>query len=153
MNIFVLHKNPTTAAEMACDKHVVKMILESAQMLCTVAHAQGHSAPYRAAFKHHPCTIWVGKSKQNWDWLISHALGLCAEYTKRYGKVHKSQQHIEWCSSLSIGLPSAGLLPFAQAMPLQYKNPCAVTAYRAYYRGEKARFATWKTQTPKWWNL
>ena len=151
MNIFVLHNNPTTAAQHACDKHVVKMILESAQMLCTVAHANNFAAPYKAGFKHHPCTIWVGQTKQNWDWLIDHALALCAEYTKRYGKVHKSQQHIEWCQSLPIDLPDTGLTPFAQAMPEQYKNPCAVTAYRAYYHGEKARFATWKTKAPDWW--
>ena len=48
MNIFVLHKNPIEAAKMACDKHVVKMILETAQMLCTVAHAHGFEAQYRA---------------------------------------------------------------------------------------------------------
>ena len=151
MNIFVLHRNPVTAAQMACDKHVIKMILESAQMLCTVAHAHGFEAPYRATHKKHPCTLWAARSKANWQWLIDHAMGLCTEYTKRYGKIHKSQKHIEWCKSLAIRLPSFGLTPFAQAMPEQYKNPCVVKAYRAYYRGEKAAFATWKTQTPKWW--
>ncbi len=153
MNIFVLDSSPTTSAQMQCDKHVVKMILESAQMLCTVAHANGFDAPYKAAFKHHPCTIWVGQTKQNWDWLVEHALALCAEYTERYGKVHKSQKHIEWCRTLSINLPNTGLTPFAQAMPEQYKNPCAVTAYRAYYHGEKARFATWKRNKPNWWTI
>jgi hypothetical protein len=152
MNIFVLDKNPTIAAQMSCDKHVVKMILESAQMLCTVAHAQGFNAPYKATHKKHPCTIWTGKTKQNWDWLINHGLALCAEYTNRYGKVHKSQQHIEWCKSLNIGLPHDGLLPFAQAMPSQYKNKCVVSAYRAYYQGEKAKFAKWKSgKIPNWW--
>ena len=72
MNIFVLDHSPKTSAEMMCDKHVVKMILETAQMLCTVAHNNGHVAPYKAAFKNHPCTLWVGKTRQNWDWLIEH---------------------------------------------------------------------------------
>ena len=153
MNIFVLHNNPTTAAQMACDKHVVKMVLESAQMLCTVAHANGFNAPYRATHKKHPCTLWAAQSKQNWDWLIDHALALCVEYTKRYGKIHKSQQHIEWCQALPIALPTIGQTKFAQAMPDQYKNPCAITAYRAYYHGEKSSFATWKTEVPSWWSL
>ena len=151
MNIFVLHRHPTTAAKMQCDKHVVKMILESAQMLCTVVRVLGIEAPYRATHKNHPCTIWARRTQQNWNWLIEHALALCAEYTKRYGKVHKSQQHIEWCQSLSIKLPTTGLTPFAQAMPDKYKNRCAVKAYRAYYHGEKARFAKWKSGAPKWW--
>ena len=151
MNIFVLHNDPIKAAKSQCDKHVVKMILESAQMLCTVAHNNGFAAPYKAAFKNHPCTLWVGKSKQNWRWLVDHALALCEEYTHRYGKVHKSQKHIEWCSEIPIPLPDNGLTEFAQAMPVQYKNPCAVTAYRAYYHGEKARFASWKANKPCWW--
>ena len=151
MNIFVLHNNPTTAAQYACDTHVVTMILASAQLLCTVVRVLGIEAPYRATHKNHPCTIWARQTQQNWNWLIDHALALCTEYTKRYGKIHKSQKHIEWCQSLSIKLPNTGLTPFAQAMPEQYKNTCAVTAYRAYYHGEKASFATWKTETPYWW--
>ena len=151
MNIFVLHHNPTIAAQMQCDKHVVKMILETAQMLCTIAHAEGFAAPYRATHRNHPCTLWAGQSKQNWDWLIDHGLGLCKEYTKRYGKRHQSRKHIEWCKQLPIPLPDIGLTPFAQAMPAKYKNPCVVTAYRAYYHGEKAGFAKWKTEVPYWW--
>ena len=151
MNIFVLHHNPIIAAQMQCDKHVVKMILETAQMLCTVAHQHGFDAPYKATHKKHPCTLWTAQSKENWDWVINHGLGLCAEYTKRYGRIHKSQQHIEWCQTLSINFLHTGLTQFAQAMPVEYKNPCAVTAYRAYYHGEKAKFATWKTEAPDWW--
>ena len=151
MNIFVLHKNPIEAAKMACDKHVVKMILETAQMLCTVAHAHGFEAQYRATHAKHPCTLWLAKSKENWDWLIEYGLALSAEYTKRYGKVHKSQLVIEWNKKLPIRLPSVGLLPFAQAMPPQYKNDCVVAAYRAYYHGEKSSFATWKSGKPSWW--
>ena len=151
MNIFVLHNDPSTAAQMQCDKHVVKMILETAQMLCTVAHGKDFVAPYKATHKNHPCTLWAALSVQNWNWLVDHGLALCAEYTKRYGKIHKSQQHIEWCQQIPITLPSIGLTPFAQAMPVEYKDSCAVTAYRAYYHGEKARFAKWKTQPPSWW--
>ena len=78
MNIFVLHEQPDVAAQILCDKHVVKMILESAQMLCTVAHNHGYDAPYRRTHPKHPCTLWAGKSQENWDWLISHALAMSA---------------------------------------------------------------------------
>ena len=151
MNIFVVDRDPVVAAQQLCDKHVVKMILETAQMLCTVAHQQGFNAPYKVAHPKHPCTLWAGKSADNWQWLITHGLAMAKEYTRRYGKVHKSEEVIKWCARLPVSFTEKGLTPFAQAMPVEYKNPCPVTAYRAYYHGEKARFATWKSEVPKWW--
>ena len=152
MNIFVLHDNPTKAAQMMCDKHVVKMIIESAQMLCTVANERGHKAPYRTTHKKHPCTLWVGESKQNWCWLIQHLDTLCNEYTRRYGRVHKTQKVLEWIKKTSVNLPSDKLTPFALAMPDKYKTKSAVESYRNYYLGEKAKFAKWKMgNTPNWW--
>lgn len=151
MNIFVLDENPSTAAQMMCDKHVVKMILETAQMMCTVVASYGHDTPYRPTHAKHPCTLWAGQSRSNWGWLVDHGMALCEEYTKRYGKVHKSQRVIEWCAQTHIDLPESPRTPFAQAMPPQYRNKCAVVAYRAYYQGEKAPIATWKTEQPHWW--
>ena len=151
MNIFVVDKDPEVAATMLCDKHIVKMILETAQMMCTVVASYGHETPYRPTHKKHPCTLWAGQSRANWNWLIDHGMAMSEEYTKRYGRVHKSQSVIEWCAMKHIDLPDTSLTPFAQAMPPQYKNTCAVTAYRAYYHGEKSGFATWKTQSPDWW--
>ena len=127
------------------------MILETAQMMCTVVASYGHETPYRPTHKKHPCTLWAGQSRANWNWLIDHGMAMSEEYTKRYGRVHKSQSVIEWCAMKHIDLPDTSLTPFAQAMPPQYKNTCAVTAYRAYYHGEKSGFATWKTQSPDWW--
>jgi hypothetical protein len=149
MNIFVLDKNPHVAAMYACDRHVIKMILESAQMLCSV-QPEG-TAPYKRAFYNHPCTKWVRASSANYDWLIEHARALCAEYSRRYGKVHKSEKAIGWCDANRPKLPDGGLTPFAQAMPEEYKNEDAVKAYRNYYRNDKRRFATWKNVDPPTW--
>ena len=151
MNIFAVDKDPKISAQQLCDKHVVKMILESAQMLCS-AFPNG-DAPYKRAFYNHPCTIWARESQENYEWLLAHAYAMCQEYTRRYGKVHKSIYAIEWCGKnyIKLQLPQKGLTEFAQAMPEQYKNKCSVTAYRSYYNGEKAGFATWKKrETPKW---
>ena len=151
MNIFAVNKDPKISAQQLCDKHVVKMILESAQMLCS-AYPNG-DAPYKRAFYNHPCTIWARESQENYEWLLDHAYAMCQEYTRRYGKVHKSIHAIEWCgkNQAKLELPKKGLTKFAQAMPEQYKNKCSVTAYRSYYNGEKAGFATWKKrETPKW---
>ena len=157
MNIFVLHKNPFKAAHDMCDKHVVKMILESAQMLCSAF--PNEEAPYRRAFYNHPCTKWSRASIQNYEWLLDHAVGLLNEYEDRYGKTHKSASVIEWCDKHSrrLALPDVGLTDFAQAMPDQYKNNCAIKAYRNYYIGEKAYFAKWNKQpyreAPKWFAM
>jgi hypothetical protein len=152
MNIFVLHDDPAIAASMSCDKHVVKMILETAQMLSTVAHSRGHRAPYKATHKNHPCTLWAGESKANWRWLIAHGLALCSEYTTRYDKVHKSQAAIEWCRDNPVGPDHGVRTPFRLAMPDQYKCDDPVKAYRAYYHGEKSGFAKWAhSPTPTWW--
>ena len=153
MNIFVLHNDPATAAQMMCDKHVVKIILESNQMLSTVARNHGHNAPYRSTHANHPCTLWAGESQDNWDWLVDHSRALCEEYTERYGKVHKSQAVTEWAEDLDIGLPARGQTPFRLAMPDGYKTNDPVESYRKYYIGDKARFAKWKTgNVPSWWS-
>lgn len=149
MNIFVLDRDPAVAAEQACDKHVVKMILESAQMLCAV-HPEGE-APYRRAFYNHPCTIWVRESKSNYDWLIQHAYALCQQYTEIYGKKHKSEDIIKWCDDNRPLFPDKGVTPHPTCMPDEYKVECPVQSYRNYYNGEKARFAKWKSRpTPEW---
>ena len=150
MNIFVLDENPAIAATYACDKHVVKMILESAQMLCSV-HPEG-TAPYKRSYYNHPCTKWVRESSDNYEWLIQHAYALCDEYTVRYGKEHKSREVINWCDENRPELPEIGLTSFAQAIPDEYKNDDVVEAYRAYYLGEKKEIADWKNNNvPHWY--
>lgn len=144
MNIFILAGTPEESATMQCDKHVVKMVLESAQILCS-PFAATDKAPYKRTHYNHPCSVWARKSEANYSWLVSHALALCEEYTRRYGKRHKSQDVIEWCALRIDELPFSeeGLTPFAQAMPHQFKDPDPVVAYRAYYAQEKAYMATW----------
>ena len=76
MNIFKLDKTPQLCAQTHCDKHVSKMILESAQMLCTTLWTNGQSAPYKPVHAKHPCTLWVGASLENWLWLKELAIYL-----------------------------------------------------------------------------
>jgi hypothetical protein len=96
--------------------------------------------------------LWAGANRSNFNWLIKHGIALCEEYTARYGKRHKCQDVIEWASTQAQLIPVGQLTEFAQAMPDVYKDSCAVTAYRAYYLGDKARIATWKRNQPEWWN-
>lgn len=156
MNIFAVHENPEVAARSLCDKHVVKMPLESAQMLCTVlTHtALLEKAPYKPAFRNHPCTKWAASTRINFEWLIQHGLSLCEEYTRRYDRRHKCQDVIEWAAPKSSFIMNGPLTPFAQAMPEEYRRSCGVSAYRAYYLGAKTYMATWKAPgaAPKWFS-
>ena len=95
MNIFYLHKDPEKAARYQYNKHVVKMILESAQMLCTAHHCiMGDDAdvPYKPAHRNHPSTKWVAENLYNTAWLIQHGCALSSEYHHRYGKIHTCAQ-------------------------------------------------------------
>ena len=153
MNIFWLDHHPVQAAMYMCDKHVIKMALESAQMLC--APFEDGQAPYRRAYYNHPCTKWARESQTNYDWLTSHALALCEEYERRYEKEHGCLDVIEWCDSnrAQLKLSKRGLTKPAQAMPDWYKDENPVKAYRSYYMNEKAYFASWDRagSIPEWW--
>tara|TARA_R110001592_G_scaffold54222_2_gene165939 strand:- start:4844 stop:5344 length:501 start_codon:yes stop_codon:yes gene_type:complete len=147
MNIFVLDYMSEDAAKMLCDKHIVKMPLESAQMLSSVWHRYGHGdkVQYKEAFKNHPCTLWAGDSFGNYNWLWYHGLELCFEYTRRYNKIHKCQQVIMDLSydKTPFDFESSIRTPHVQCMPDHYKDDDPVRAYRKYYIGDKSEIATW----------
>ena len=128
------------------------MILESAQMLCTVLNKMGYTTPYRSTHAKHPCVLWLAESYDNFRWLEALASELNREFRIRYGRArdHASFDVIRQLKSYRYA--ANGMTPFAQAMPNHYKVPGdAVAAYRAFYIGEKLDFATWTNRAePKW---
>jgi|TARA_R100001463_G_scaffold118531_5_gene174297 hypothetical protein len=167
MNIFVLDKNPETAAIMHCDKHVPKMCVEAAQMMASALRRHGATdeqmpltksgTPYKGGYAYHPCTVWAGDSEANFIWLARHAIELCVQYENRFGKVHACRDPIHSMIGLiplftdKYPSPKAALTPFAQAMPDKYRDDDVVKAYRAYYHSKQ--FATWDKGilAPSWW--
>ena len=153
MNIFVLDKDPYKAADYMCDKHISKMIIESAQLLCT-AFDEG-VAPYKRTHYNHPCAIWTRRSLGNYVWLFNHAKGLNEQYKKRYNKNvdHKSFDVCRWCVDNLDNVKFAlnDLTAFELCMPDQYKVGDVVESYRAYYRLGKP-FARWDKlgNRPEW---
>jgi hypothetical protein len=150
MNIFYLDKCPEKAARLQYNKHVVKMILESAQMLCTAHHCiigEDADVPYKAAHKNHPSTVWARQSSENYTWLYRHMMELGREYERRYGKKHLSIIKCE--NPLSVlpgGILETGLTKMPQCMPDEYKDECSIQAYWNYYIGEKHTIANPKTE-------
>jgi len=163
MNIFYIHKDPEVAAKAMTDKHVVKMILESAQLLCTahrlldgneitVKSKNGHNLKkwqhqnqtydqllYKSTHVNHPSAIWVRESSANYQWLYKHFIALGNEYTKRYGKVHRSIAELRFIlASPPNNIPHTKQTPVRIAITnQQWHKENAVESYRAYYENEK----------------
>lgn len=151
MNIFFLHRQPRLASRYHCDKHIVKMPLETAQMLCTAHWATGKKAPYKATHKNHPCNVWLCQSVENYIWLSKLGKELCTEYTYRYGRVHACEKIIDWCIENIPSLPKIQMTSPALAMPDYCKTEDPVQSYRIYYILDKGHLHNWsKRQTPNW---
>jgi hypothetical protein len=156
MNIFILDTNPRKCAEYHNDKHVVKMILETAQLLCGVhwITQSTYEIPYKLSHKNHPCSIWARECIENYNWLCELGIELCEEYTYRYGKRHKSQDIIEWCIAHPPKIRiNNSVTRFALAMPYECKVNNPVDSYRRYYMVEKRGFASWKNREIPFWYI
>jgi len=151
MNIFALHPNPQVAARWHTDKHVVKMILETAQLLST-AHRildKDMLSPikdemlYKKTHWNHPCAVWVRQSVANYNYAYRLLVELLQEFEYRYRHSHKTKLLLDCLKYPPINTPSFDLTPFAQAMPDEFKDPDSVLAYRKYYNDGKAHLHSW----------
>jgi len=145
MNIFMLSSDPKTCAEMHSDRHVIKMILESAQMICTTHHLHpakniDYEIPYKKTHENHPCTKWVRQSLTNYEYLKSLMGYLNYEYRKRYNKNvnHKSFEAVRYLPAPDI--EDDGWTRPALAMPDEYKiSDDYECCYRTYYAFGKTK--------------
>ena len=181
MNIFYLDENPVICAQQHVDKHVVKMIIEYAQLMSTAHRVlDGHewegrttagrrikrymhpdsvmnNELYKACHINHPSAIWVRQSAQNYNWLYELWHNLCEEYTYRYGRDHLTRRKLEY----TLLLPPTNIdheLKFTQPTPAMAQYPhCIVegdslTSYRRFYWEDKRSFASWtRRDKPEWW--
>ena len=173
MNLFAVDQHPVKAAECLPSKLIVKMPLETCQMLAVnmgpLYFDWGHltkkdGSPYgHRGFRNHPCTAWARENDENMAWMITHGLALCGEYTRRYGKLHAStiglldaKKHFEKHTGKPLSVWS-GVTGFARALPEELKFDTTiddVTAYRRYVNGYK-KYAEWKRRPeakPSWWD-
>lgn len=175
MNIFYIDTDPYKAAELMVDRHVVKMILESAQLLST-AHRlldgkmkvilsdtgrkkkiwelpdERNSGVYHATHVNHPSAVWARQSRQNYNWLYNHFCGLMNEYTYRYGKVHACAKMVPFLRNAPFNI---ALTPFTEptvAMDDKYIiGESSLENYRNYYKAGKTHLHKWtKREAPEW---
>jgi hypothetical protein len=180
MNVFYLNSNPSVCAKEHCDKHVVKMVIEYAQILST-AHRyldgemyleksantgrnikrwrlpdHREEYMYKVAHLNHPSTVWARQSNNNYNWLYYLWKELCAEYTHRYGRMHETERKLkDWLCYPPDRIPVG---PKTQPPPAMKKYPeCivegdSIQSYQNYYREAKASFAKWTNrEIPEWY--
>jgi len=183
MNIFILDKDPVKAATMQCDKHIPKMVTESAQMLSTAHRMLDGTMEYRpsksgkrmikywalpddrenilykAVHMGHPCTVWTMKTEANYMWHYVHFAALAKEYTYRFEKSHASYVNLGYLlQTPPNNIPVGSRTPFALAMknyPECIVEGDPVQSYRNFYHADKADFAYWRhgRRAPDWWSL
>lgn len=160
MNIFILDTNPRIAAKYHNNKHVVKMILESAQMLCTAVNFMSGEqiTPYKSTHLSHPCSVWARRTLGNWLWLHELMLELNEEYKLRFNHEEDHLAVIKLRESNIVDkaksvLCNENMTKFVTAMPDYCKSPNddVVESYRNYYMKEKKDLANWKTAIPYWY--
>jgi hypothetical protein len=174
MNVFYLNKDPKQCASEHCDKHVVKMVIEYAQLLSTAHRVldgieyselskkgrmmkrwlikdSREQKLYKASHINHPDGIWVRNSCGNYNWLYKLFVATCDEYTKRYGRKHETDRKLRNILALEPENIKCGeFVEPPQCMPDNCKDTNTIQAYRNYYITEKKSFAKWKTKTPEW---
>jgi len=158
MNIFAIegHNNNIDWVESARSQdnyRVIKMILESCQMLCTTLNEQAGKqiTPYRSTHKNHPSTKWVRASSANFEALSEHTLAMLEEYTERFNKVHKCTHVLEKCMKLydpSL-FPSKSPTQLPLAMPYEFHSDDIVESYRRFY-ASKTKIRYPKEKIPSW---
>jgi len=180
MNIFLLSWCIEECAKFHFDRHVVKMILELAQLLSTahwildtdnnemLQQWNMNEKIYKPTHKNHPCSIWIREHVNNYNFTAKLAKELCNEYYFRYGKYKKKQHKTEkiidhlminipknWNHSQKQLIGPHKVTEPAQAMPEQYKCDDVIEAYRNYYLGEeKAHLSYWKNrEMPEWFDI
>ncbi len=162
MNIFFLADNSQDAATMHCDKHVVKMIIETAQILSTNTRLAGDPYGYKITHQNHPATVWARQTLANTMWLAHLGTALCEEYTYRYGKVHATQGLLHEFRARAVNAWDTA--SFDQrtyttpptCMPPEYRSTTegmsgVIESYRNYYLGAKQNMLTYTGRTiPSW---
>lgn len=135
MNIFYFTKDHKLNARLLDDKRVVKMVLETTQLLSNTLFLNRKKAPYLPTHLKHPCTIWASRSMANWNWLKKYGLSLAREYKKRYKRTHKCEFIIK--SMKCPKIKNNNFYEPPKCMPDKYKLSTTELSYMNYYINEK----------------
>lgn len=159
MNVFFLDQDPAKCAKYHFDKHVVKMILEYTQILCTavvlldgsILADERKKELWGPLYINHPAVIWGRQSIENYQWLYLLLCYLLDEYTYRYEKKHYCEKFRILLKESPINIEKKAFIRPCLLMPEEYKEECPVASYRNYYQRGKRELAKWKKRGPPDW--
>lgn len=153
MNIFVTDQDAELSAKALCNKHLVKMVVETGQILSTAIlhHAPDTEGLYKPTHKNHPCVVWARTCRRSFLWLVDHGLFLAEEYQRRFRREHKTHSLLRRMMSLWRLLPFAGqeMPPFVYCGPVEHSMPDVPQAYRSYL---SAKYQAWGPKKARWTN-
>lgn len=165
MNIFVTNNCPTLSAQALDNKRVVKMVLETAQLLCTAIFINSnitYDGIYKPTHLKHPCTIWAAETIENWDWLLQHFVSLCEEYSFRYYKQHSSEKILPYLLKYRADIKSGAMTAFvnctrSETIPIDLRHiEDTCVAYQQYliakWRSDKSPPKWINREPPLWYN-
>ncbi len=124
--------------------------------MLSTAHVEldGVQVAYKATHKNHPSTVWVRSSLPAYRWAFQHMMALGEEYTRRYGKVHKTiAEHSDNLSVPPAAIADGEFTDPPQCMYDECKRDDTVLAYQLYYNAKADEWAaagrpmTWEGQT------
>lgn len=162
MNIFAVSRHPRSCARALDDKRLNKMILETAQILCTVLNSRGFTTPYKASHVNHPITRWAASDNRHLQWLYALGIAYGHEILHRNGRKHSCHSVIEQLVDqvLWLAIPvDPDEISFHngarhQGLGLDFTDLPVHEAYRQYlcarWPGDK-RAPTWTNRKPPSW--
>ena len=152
MNIFILDNDMSKNVEFYVNKHIVKMPLESVQILSTVVRLSGIDAGYKITHVNHPCVKWANNSLSNWRWLKELVYYLNEEWQYRYDHTNNHKSYEKLLTLPEPNINDIGLTPFAICMDNDSKiNNNPVECYRKYYNTQKRHLFDWKKRNIPYW--
>ena len=149
MNLFVTDPSPVASATALDDRRLVKMTLETAQIICTALHGRGVVVPYRPTHAAHPVVRWASESDANLGWTTQHLLALAHEYSRRFGRVHASAAAVASVLPRHPCQPPDGFANCARRAELGIDFTGVRPVHLAYRLYMQER---WSREAPKWTN-
>lgn len=150
MNIFAVSDCPAACAEALDDKRVVKMVLETCQMLSAAVERHGGTPWYKTTHANHPCTLWVGETRENYLWTVKLFWCLLDQYDKRFDREHACMNFLQDALDAEPLVPEGPRTPFADCSGVEPEF-WHKSVHMRYQECLKRKWVTDK-RTPTWRN-
>lgn len=168
MNLFMTSLDPVQAAREHCNVHRIKMIVETAQMLCT-AHRliDGDERAdklglYKSTHVNHPCSVFVRENSNHYSWTYRLLEALCVDYAAVSNKPHATTRLLSILKTQPRGIRVCNEFKPVIAAPEEFKSmaedygvPFAYKEYmcrkfRDWMTREKPLKFHWSFDRPTW---